>query len=67
MAAAIPARTQIGREASFLPARPEERSALLRAFLLEKALYEIRYEMNHRPEWLRIPLKGALELLGPAE
>jgi len=31
---------------------------LLNLFLLEKALYEVIYELNHRPEWLEIPLCG---------
>lgn len=37
--------------------------ALLEAFLLEKALYEVRYEVNNRPTWLAIPLRGVLQLL----
>ena len=37
---------------------------LLDAHLLEKAFYEIAYELNNRPDWLRIPLRGVLELLG---
>ncbi|MGI4852743.1 MAG: maltose alpha-D-glucosyltransferase [Janthinobacterium lividum] len=38
-------------------------SVLLRAFLLEKALYEIMYEVNNRPDWIAIPLSGILDLL----
>ncbi len=36
---------------------------LLTFFLLEKVFYEIEYELAHRPEWLRVPLAGALKLL----
>ena len=36
---------------------------LLRAYLLEKALYEIVYEVNNRPGWISIPLSGILQLL----
>jgi maltose alpha-D-glucosyltransferase/alpha-amylase len=50
--------------AAHLPQSREELQVLLDAHLLEKALYEIAYEMNNRPEWLRIPLRGVLELLG---
>ena len=37
---------------------------LLDVYLLEKALYELRYELNNRPEWARIPLHGIQKLLG---
>jgi len=37
---------------------------LLGLFELEKALYELRYEIGNRPDWVRIPLQGVLGLLG---
>ena len=45
---------------------PEGRPAtevLLRAFLLEKAAYEVSYELNNRPDWVSVPLRGMLHLL----
>ena len=36
---------------------------LLGLFELEKALYELRYELNNRPDWVRIPLQGILGIL----
>jgi len=51
-------------DARFLPRAPEERQQLLDVFLLEKAVYELRYELANRPDWVRIPLEGILELLG---
>ncbi|PYM76836.1 MAG: hypothetical protein DME03_07940 [Candidatus Rokuibacteriota bacterium] len=50
------------------PARlvPASRSTLARAlavFELDKALYEVRYELDHRPAWLAIPLRGLTRLL----
>jgi maltose alpha-D-glucosyltransferase/alpha-amylase len=45
---------------------PEGRQAtevLLRAFLLEKAAYEVSYELNNRPDWVSVPLRGMLHLL----
>jgi maltose alpha-D-glucosyltransferase/alpha-amylase len=47
----------------FLPPVEEDRDALLRLFVLEKALYELNYELNNRPDWARIPLRGILDLL----
>lgn len=35
---------------------------LLDAFMLEKAFYELSYELNNRPTWVRIPLRGILDL-----
>jgi trehalose synthase-fused probable maltokinase len=43
------------------------RDLLLRAFLLDKALYELSYELNNRPAWVDIPVDGLLRLLQPAE
>ena len=42
---------------------PEAHQALLRALILDKALYEVRYEATYRPSWLDIPLTGVRELL----
>jgi maltose alpha-D-glucosyltransferase/alpha-amylase len=50
--------------AAHLPQTADEIQVLLDAHLLEKAFYEIAYEMNNRPDWLRIPVRGVLELLG---
>ena len=45
---------------------PAEAQALLNAYLLEKALYELLYELNNRPAWIRIPLAGILALSSPS-
>jgi maltose alpha-D-glucosyltransferase/alpha-amylase len=50
-------------KAPTLPQAPEEIEALLNAYLLEKAIYEIGYELNNRPDWVRIPLAGLKQLL----
>lgn len=50
--------------APFVPQRREDRSDLLTVFLLEKAVYELGYELDHRPDWVRLPLRGILQLLG---
>jgi len=41
-----------------LPPDPECVAAVLAAFELEKAVYEVRYERAHRPEWVHIPLSA---------
>jgi maltose alpha-D-glucosyltransferase/alpha-amylase len=46
-----------------LQTSPEDRRVLLDAFVLEKALYEIRYELNNRPHWAAIPLDGMRRVL----
>jgi maltose alpha-D-glucosyltransferase/alpha-amylase len=42
-------------------------TVLLRAHMLEKALYELQYELNSRPEWVHIPLTGILKLALPLQ
>jgi trehalose synthase-fused probable maltokinase len=48
--------------APLLPSDPVQRTSLLNLFLIDKALYELQYEMNNRPDWVRIPLRGLMEL-----
>ena len=52
--------------ASFVPHGTEDLELELRTMLLEKALYELRYELNTRPDWVRIPVRGILDLMAPA-
>jgi maltose alpha-D-glucosyltransferase/alpha-amylase len=48
---------------ALLPRDPRDLRVLLDAHLLEKALYELGYELNNRPDWVGIPLSGILELM----
>jgi maltose alpha-D-glucosyltransferase/alpha-amylase len=57
---------ECGREAGFLPSSDEEIWTLLEGYLLEKAIYELGYELNNRPDWVTIPLEGILDLLEKA-
>jgi maltose alpha-D-glucosyltransferase/alpha-amylase len=52
--------------ASFVPQTQDDLEIQLTTMLLEKALYELRYELNMRPDWVRIPLRGILEIVKPA-
>jgi maltose alpha-D-glucosyltransferase / alpha-amylase len=47
--------------ASYLPRSQEELEVLLEVFLLGKAVYELGYELNNRPAWVRIPLDAILQ------
>jgi len=48
---------------SLLPAGEAAFARLLTVFELEKAVYELRYELNNRPEWIHIPVAGILRML----
>jgi maltose alpha-D-glucosyltransferase/alpha-amylase len=54
--------TQAARGLASVPSDAATFRATLDLFLLEKALYELRYELSNRPDWLAIPLRGLLEL-----
>ncbi len=49
---------------SLLPANETDLQVMMDAFLLRKAVYELGYELNNRPDWVNIPLQGILELAG---
>ena len=46
--------------ATFLP-KPLE--PILQSYLLEKAIYELGYELNSRPDWVGIPLEGIMYII----
>ncbi|OHB78518.1 MAG: maltose alpha-D-glucosyltransferase [Planctomycetes bacterium RBG_16_55_9] len=46
-----------------LPANDKDLMMLLETFLLEKAIYELGYELNNRPDWIRIPIRGIENVL----
>ena len=58
-------RKAVERE-PILPTDPAVRSAVLAAFELDKALYEVAYERANRPDWARIPLEAVGRLTGAA-
>jgi len=53
--------------APFSSADPQQVQTLLEIHLLEKALYELVYELNNRPQWAELPLRGLLSLLTPSD
>jgi len=62
-AAYLTAYREAMTEAKLWPADRQAADRLLNFFLLEKAFCEIEYELAHRPEWLRVPLTGAIRIL----
>ena len=50
-------------DAPFLPADLTQRDAPLRLFMNEKGLYELNYDLNNRPDRVRIPIWGICDLL----
>jgi maltose alpha-D-glucosyltransferase/alpha-amylase len=48
---------------AFIPGDRQEIQILLDAFLLEKAVYELGYELSNRPKWIKIPLQRIMDLL----
>ena len=46
-----------------VPADPKQREHLMRAYLMNKAVYELKYELNSRPDWADIPMRGILKIL----
>ena len=54
-------------EGRFLAPEREVLAALLDFFEIDKALYELEYELRHRPEWVRIPLAGLARVIERGE
>jgi trehalose synthase-fused probable maltokinase len=50
-------------DGSLLPPGQQAIDQLLAVFELEKAVYELRYELNNRPDWVAIPVAGIVRLL----
>jgi predicted trehalose synthase len=50
-------------DATLLPAGEAQIATLLSIFELEKAIYELQYELDNRPDWVSIPVAGIRRLL----
>ena len=59
----VTAYQEATRDASFLPDDPGGRERLLRLLMIDKALYELEYELNNRPDWILVPVEGLLCLI----
>src|SRR5713226_5637946 len=67
VAAFLAAYRQALGDARLWPRSLDDADRLLDFFLLEKAFYEIEYELAHRPDWLRVPLAGTWRILTRSE
>ncbi|MDO5577604.1 MAG: putative maltokinase, partial [Fibrobacter sp.] len=54
---------QTANAAPFIPSNTNDVTTLIQTYLLEKAVYELGYEMNNRPDWLLIPLRSIESLI----
>jgi maltose alpha-D-glucosyltransferase/alpha-amylase len=59
----LKAYLEVSGQENFLPKSTEEQMILLNACVLEKAVYELGYELNNRPNWVNVPVLGILEIL----
>jgi maltose alpha-D-glucosyltransferase/alpha-amylase len=57
---------QTASDAVFVPQNADDLQILLEAYLLDKAVYEIGYELNNRPDWVIIPIRGIKHILKSA-
>jgi len=51
-------------DAGLIPAADDDRRLLLDVYMLVKAMYEVRYELSNRPDWVGWPIASIVELLG---
>jgi maltose alpha-D-glucosyltransferase/alpha-amylase len=52
---------------SFIPSKKSDLKIMLQTYLIEKSIYELNYELNNRPGWVIIPMKGIKEVIGLTE
>ena len=65
-AAYVKGYREVAKGSGFHPETEEEEAALLDAFVLDKAVYELGYELENRPEWVELPLEGIVRHTVPS-
>jgi len=58
---------KVVQDAPFIPRNKNQLETMLETFLLEKAVYELGYELNNRPAWIPLPIKGIKQIIGKKE
>jgi maltose alpha-D-glucosyltransferase/alpha-amylase len=51
------------RGANIVPAAADDIARLVRLFMIDKAFYELQYELDNRPDWAHVPLRAVARLL----
>ena len=59
----LDAYAEVATPGDFLPRSAAHCDRLLELFMLDKAVYELAYELNNRPDWVEVPLAGLAMLL----
>ena len=55
------------KDSPLVPENKEDLKILLETYILEKAIYELNYELNNRPDWVIIPIRGIKALMADGE
>jgi len=63
----LDAYLEVARQTASHPTEEDTARGLLQLFMIQKAVYELGYELANRPAWVSIPVRGILELLGKGE
>jgi trehalose synthase-fused probable maltokinase len=63
----LQAYLRTSHEENLLPVDRDDLQLLLDFFELDKALYEVGYEIGHRPEWIRIPVRGLIDVVNRSD
>ena len=50
-----------------IPQNREDMKVIMDTYLLDKTIYELNYELNNRPKWVGLPLRGILQMLEPTD
>ncbi len=66
-AAFLKAYLHVHENSNLLPRTRAGLAVLFEALMLNKAVYEVGYELNNRPDWLHVPLRGILQLMQPGK
>lgn len=55
------------KDSPIIPQKKEDLEVLMQTFLLQKAIYELNYEVNNRPSWVMVPLSGIKSIMNKTE